>query len=74
MENDSLKHEAANDAKPVLCDVCQCSNRRLALKVNEVTVCYDCVDFFKNEASVTNTPVISVIEKQTDYVRSLNIA
>jgi len=74
MKNFNLKTETANGTKPVLCDVCQCSNRRLALKVNEVTVCYDCVDFFKNEASVTNTPVISVIEKQTDYVRSLNIA
>jgi hypothetical protein len=72
--NDKLKNETANGTKPVLCDVCQCSHRRLALKVNEVLVCYDCIDFFKNEAVVTKTDVMTVLNKQTDYVRSLNIA
>lgn len=51
-----------------ICDVCQCSHRRLALTVNEVLVCYDCIDFFKNEAIITKTDVMAVINKQIDYV------
>ena len=74
MNKFSINHKTANGTKPVLCDVCQCSHRRLALKVNEVSVCYDCIDFFKNEAVITKTDVMTVINKQTDYVRSLNIA
>ena len=71
MENLSENHES-NNANTLLCGVCHSNHRRLAIKVNSVSICYDCVGFFKNQAKVENKPVMSVIEYQTAYIRSLS--
>jgi len=65
-------HRNGNNANTVLCGVCHSNHRRLAIKVNNVSICYDCVDFFNNQAKVENKPVMSVIEHQTLYVASLS--
>jgi hypothetical protein len=65
-----------NSTKPVLCDVCHLSERRLAITVNEVAICYGCVDYFNSQAKHLQKPIMQIIEQQTIYVRSLvaNIA
>ena len=65
-----------NSINTVLCDVCHCSERRLAITVNEVTICYGCVGYFNSQAKHLQKPVMQIIEHQTNYERSLvaNIA
>lgn len=70
------KSSSRNSTKAVLCDVCHLPERRLAITVNEVAICYDCVAYFNSQAKFEQKPVMQLIEHQTNYVRSLaaNIA
>jgi len=54
------------------CNVCKCNHRKLALKVNEINICYDCIDFFNNLSKNNSRSPIEEIEYQTKYILSTN--
>jgi len=54
----------------LLCGVCSNDNK-IALTVNEVKVCYDCLKFNKNRAKGNGLTEIQQLEIDTKYI-SLN--
>jgi len=49
------------------CNVCF-PEKRAAIKVNEISVCHECLHFFKNMAGLNRKPWTEEVEHQTAYI------
>lgn len=55
-----IKHRSRNDGNTVLCGVCS-FDKRLAVKMNGVNVCHDCLKFVNHRSKLEgNTPFIQL--------------
>lgn len=50
------------------CNICDSSDRKLALKVNGKNICYICLEFFTKRAKINNKKVEEVINEDTIYM------
>lgn len=50
-----------------MCDLCP-NPKRLAIRVNSVDLCYECIEFFRNLARSDNRSLADEIERQTLYI------
>ena len=51
-----------------VCGVCGGDHRRICLKVKNVEICFDCLDFFVNLAKCDKKKLFDEIDYQIDYM------
>lgn len=51
-----------------LCDVCKDGDRRVAVTINNVKICHDCLDFFQNLAKRNNRTIQDEVYHQVNYI------
>lgn len=52
------------------CGVCHYNHQKIALKIQDIKICYGCIDFFKNLARVENKETLTVIKDQIKYIKT----
>ena len=68
----NLQNNQKSDAAPMgydalLCGVCDHENK-IAVTVNEISVCYDCLRFIENRAKQNGIDKMKQLEIDTSYV------
>lgn len=52
----------------LLCDVCKDGDRRVAVTINNVNICHNCLEFFQNLAKQNNRTIQDEVYHQVDYI------
>lgn len=53
-----------------MCGVCELKDVRLAIRFNEVNICYDCLRFLNNMSNQKRTSWIEEVDYQTNYIKN----
>ncbi|WP_346856559.1 hypothetical protein [uncultured Draconibacterium sp.] len=62
-----MKKDSKMTYDSVLCGVCNHDNK-IAVTVNEIPVCYECLKFIKNRAKQHGVDPLVQLEEDTKYV------
>lgn len=53
----------------LLCDVCKDGNRRVAVTINDVKICHDCLNFLQNLSKQNKRSFLYEIYYQVNYIK-----
>lgn len=68
-EKDNVKNEGGF-GYPLLCDVCEDDSKTVAVTVNGINVCHNCIDFFKSLGKCNNRGVQEELYFQVNYINN----